>query len=492
MRKIFGFTGVNSSAWAGLDLFNKFWAGHVKTASQLTDYETKVQSQEEFLINSFLQIIPTYHTIYDDLKSNLKLDIEKTVQEQYFTQDKACDDSRKESKVRDVAEIIDKYLWNLIFERLEILDSIVHTYFSIICVSRSAHIPLAIKFMQNAIMYCLAPIFAAVPTPPTKYKINENMNEQEKKNTNERAEIHEFFTRHTTEFKSALDKMFTPTGNSESGLHKSIKKFELDDKTALKNSFSSNIMVAKGGGGERTLVGPKAQKDAETEYFKKIEKFVTDHLESVSQIDLEKKIDKNTKLYDGTIRVHRSKGMKLDILNKINGILKPENSSILSNVKKIVYQNIYFDSVSYATFHYKTYDSSLMLPENYLRRIFHPFSLSLNAKAVISTEFKAKRTEDVRAVSRARYSDINTERKVLGDMTQEAKDIIVLNKDFAPSASTSAQGSPQAQKTAGKKSKKGAKDKKKKKGTGGTPGKKKNPNQPKGKGGGGGKKKEKK
>ena len=462
MKNIFGFTGVNSPAWAGLNLFMNFWNSNVKAAPAEDSYKTKVEAQEEFSINSFLEIITAYHNAYNSLILNLPVKLQENIQTAYFKGDHAFNDNRKDSKIKELADVVDKYLWNVIYERLEILDSIVHTYFSMCCTSKSAHIPLAKKFMENAILYCLAPIFSAVPAPPTKYRSSvqgEDVSEQKRKDDNDRAEIHEFFNRHTNEFKSALDIMFPTGGGDESkGLKSVLTPLNADDRSKIKNRLSQHLLIASNG--NRKFVGPKAGEDEKTEHFLRIEKFVVGLLDTVSQMKLEDKVGKANIIHnDEIIRIHRSKGMKLDILQIINASLKP-NTECLKQVKKIVYQNIYFDSVSYAAYHYKSFDSSITLQDSYFARISHPFSVSATQRIKGTEDAEKLYAGKGKEISRVMYSTVDPSTKKLNNITDDKLAIMVLKKEFHPNVSTAQQGNPQAGKGTGKK--KTRKDRKKK------------------------------
>ena len=427
LKSVFGFTGVNVDAWAGLNTFKKFFLANIAGTPDRTKYKAAIIGQEKLLINSFTSIITHYHAVYDGFISQLSADIDTKISSAYFTGENVCGDGRKEQKIQDIREIIDKYLWNAIFERLEILDSIVNTFFSVCCMSKSVHIPLARKFMDNAAIYCLEPLFSAVKSPPVKHSTGthgEKADEQKIKRDNEKADIHSFFTAHVVQFDASRKKMF-----EASGLKTKIVAFTANDKYSIKMNMSPNVMVASNGKGQpRVLVGPKARDDTKTEMFNGLETYITNLFKNVPDIILETLIDNKSKSIDDLMHVHRSPGIRLDIIRALNVILKA--GANYAKFKDIVYSNLYFDSVSYAMYHFNSFDESTMVQDSYFKNTSHPFSISMRVK---TEDLKGEAyTGKVTAISRAAPARMNTATLKLPDLAAPTAKIMVLGKEFVP------------------------------------------------------------
>jgi hypothetical protein len=445
MKSIFGFTGVNVGAWAGLNSFGKFWQEYVRVISEVAKYEAKVAQHELLMINSFTTIISQYHGMYDGLISKLSDKFDETLVTAYFKEKQVPNDSKMEQKSRNAKEIIDEYLWNVIFERLEILDSIVDTFFSICCGSRREHIPLTRKFMDNAVVYCLEPIFKAVKNPPIKnttVKHGEKVDEQKIKRDNERADIHLFFTSHSAQFKTLLSLM-----KDDSGIKGKVTPFSPKDLHSLRMSVSSCLMVAAEKNTHK-LVGPKPKDDSKSELFSSLETFMTNLFKTVPDISLETLIDKKSKNNADIMRIHRSPGIRSDIFVKMHALCSTGNASY-DNYKKIVYTNLFSDSVSYAMYHFKSFDDSVLVQNSYFRRINHPFSLSLTFKADSTKQGEPQVTYNntVRRISRLPAEVVpptpTASGTALPEIPPAVTDILVLDKDFSPTNSKNIpQGAP--------------------------------------------------
>jgi hypothetical protein len=450
MNRLFGMSGVSTDAWAGLNKFGSFWDTYVK---QLDDAKTKnyadlVLNNEKAAMQNFLKIIDCYAQIHTALKDKLTEKFDNSVIQKYFTPDDAKD-TKRAVKEKEVSDIVDGYLWNALRERLEVLDSIVCTFFSIICCSRSDHYSISKKFMDNAIVFCLAPFFSALK--PSKTKSSED-SDSVTKNT-----IIDFFKRHSGEFKTLLGKLFprkVPDDGKPTGLASKVPLISENDRCMISVRFSNQLLKVVDG--KPVLVGPAPENTAKTELFTGIETMMENAFRLVSDISLKTLVSKSTNHNDGVLKIHRDIGRRLEVLDIINGILKPltpkagatpaQPSACVLNAKKIAYYRIFSDSVTYGIFHFKMYEPTKFYEEGYFDKSKSPLSLSEKSRMAGYTK------EKMGADAKIKYSRVDPPTVadgVVTDISVAITTAIELGNNFNPARAAPQKNSQKSKKSQG-------------------------------------------
>jgi hypothetical protein len=447
MSSVFDVPGTGFGEWYANRAFDNFWTGYIASDANDEGYESEVVLQEGDEVTKFLKIIDMYKTLYTALETRLvSKNFRTTVHVAYFKANEGvANDSHKDATEKVVDKMIDEYLWNVLLERFEILDSIVCTFFSLIGSTRNAPLNMVNKFMPNAILFCLSSVFKCV-TPTEKIP----------------TEICTFFSRYSMAFRSSLDTLFGTE----------LKPIALTDDCRLKmrTKLDHRLFEAK-----NTLI-PQNDTDEDTNNFKQIMVFLNTCLGAVKSATTELKelvtasVDKKNKLnQQNVISVHRKPGKESILLKAIHEYTAASDTLAITAAKTIVYLSLFTNSSAYAKFHYKKHDYSSQPEIAYFTSTHNP--LGLHNKA---TPKPGDEPQGVEASTPSSYQKVvpATMANVLaGTLTQEILAAMELRSDFAPLPLQQAKKNPSQPQTPAtpRKSKSSTSDKTSDKATAATP-----------------------
>jgi len=369
LRKILDLPNPNSRPWSGLGNFDTFWKDYILSSDNQTEYAKIAQLQEMNEINSFSKIMALQQLVYDTMYSKLNKNSQAAVQASYLS--KLYDgnvpvNTKIEADKRQASNYFEKYLWNLILERFEILDSTLSTFFSLVCATRNVHVPLVNKLMQHAIFYCCYPLFSCVTKPVL----------QVDSSTNNKAikDILGVLSEHSDTFKLFLGSIFE-------GMKTLIIRLSDPEKNLLQTHIFERLLHRSGD--RIVMLGPRVDSKERTPVYTAIETLINKKLETVPSVNMKTYIQEIKKSTAGTLNVFRTSGGKA---NPVAAILEHLSSDdiIVNHVKHIVYIRLYNDSISYGMFHF-TKDSDQAL-KKYFKAVNNPLTKSFGDAAADETK----------------------------------------------------------------------------------------------------------
>ena len=258
LRKIFDIPNPNSRPWSGVGVFDQFWTSIIEPATGDEDatekaYKVLAVEQEKNEIQSFTRIIDLHNSVYDLFISNISKETQSAIEDKYLYllyEGSVPANTKIISDKQRAANLFDKYLWNVILERFEILDSTLSTFFSLICATRNIHVPLVKKLMHNAIFYCCYPLFSCVTKPASPAGASQN--EKDIK------DILVVLSEHSQTFKVFLEQIF----KIDSGIPSKINTLTGPEKNFLQNHIFERLLHLSGN--KTVMLGPRVESKERT------------------------------------------------------------------------------------------------------------------------------------------------------------------------------------------------------------------------------------
>ena len=386
MRQLFDLPNPDSRPWAGLCIFDDFWKNVIEspTASTNASFTTNATAQEVAEIDSFVAIIKLHKKISETFTNSIQSEFQKKVQTKYLNRvydENIPENTKVDADRANVNRYLNKYLWNVILERLEILDSTVSTYFSQICATRNVHVPLVMKFMQHAIFHCVAPLFSCITKPVIQA---DSLN-----NKKVVKDILDALKDHSDAFKLFLEAVFSTTSGG-GGMTAKITELSGPESRLLQTHIYDRLLHTTST--EKVLMlGPRVDIKERTPIYVEIEKLIEKKLATVPEINMKTYIPNIESSTPALLSIYRTTDIKYNPVTAIRDVVG-NRDAITDIAKQIAYIRLYLDSVAYGVFHYEKYDEdSLKL---YMTATNNPLSISTGEaakdKANIDTHAKNK------------------------------------------------------------------------------------------------------
>ena len=158
MEKVFPTHSWKIGNWDGIEQFNDFWAkfGASRSDPNGVILEGQLKAQELRQVHMILHIMNLNKELYAAVKTEL---IKATFVTDIETEISIHAYATAEQKKFDMNKELNEFLWNLLIERFEMLNSFVNSYFALVCNTRQCHFKMVEKFMKFAIHSCMEPIF---------------------------------------------------------------------------------------------------------------------------------------------------------------------------------------------------------------------------------------------------------------------------------------------------------------------------------------------
>ena len=377
MDKIFKLTSSSSDLWNGLGLFDGFWdkAVNFKPTAGTTaknPYNDLASTQETSAIDVFIKTIDIYKDAYTALGTKLKIrGFESTVVAAYTTKKfpGVAPETAVDTSAAEVKKVINEYLWNVLLERFEIMDSIVSTFFSLICNSKSLHKKMVQDFMSLAIINCTQSLFSCVIPPADGTKDDMHCKDI----------IRKFEQVHTA-FKAMMESILPSTHTIKEGLGLKLQTVESADAIkSIRNGLYERILKSK----DKTIVllSPPSADSPKPKVFTEIERYLNQQFESLLGSSKAILAPKEIRHSGSVIKAHGNNDDKMKVLKAISETIGIDHSSY---AKKIVYLRIYMDSLCYGMFHYASYDDTCHPEKAYFKTMSNPLSQSFGNSTVSS------------------------------------------------------------------------------------------------------------
>ena len=426
MQLYFQLNYWNRESWNGLELFDDFFD---KLNKGDADIPKKLGIQEENQYVLLKKILALYKKYYGDVTGNLTEANINTAKGNYCAkkwgvgQTEPPSNGQKEDTNKKIDKHINKFLWIMLIERLEVLNSIVSSFFSMVCCTRKKHASIVEKFMTYAIYYCVSPIFNCVENVKTV-----EVSKLSKEDT-DRDTCLLFFKQYSSSFSGALTSFF---GTEIDG---KISALNSSERTNNATELSKKIQSPEKGFAE--------EKD-HTSLFYVIESFFKSKFSRFETSKLS--IQSGGKERFNVLTVYRD---PTDDKTEIFSIMKSQFDSDKTAeklAKIIAYSKIYFNTVAYGTFHKKKYELNSF--KKYLSVTSNPliagqtFQKTYDGrKGETDAEFKKTRKENndtnIRRVMDPSETWIAESQSDLTSLSTALKDIfdnLKLKEDFTPIA----------------------------------------------------------
>ena len=291
------------------------------------------------------------------------------------------------------------------------MDSIVSTFFSLICNSKSLHKKMVQDFMSLAIINCTQSLFSCVIPPADGTKDDMHCKDI----------IRKFEQIHTA-FKAMMDSILPSTPTTSEGLGLKLQTVESADAIkSIRNGLFDRILKSKDN--KIVLLSPPSADSPKPKVFTEIERYLNQQFESLLGSSKAILAPKEIRHSGSVIKAHGNNDDKMKVLKAISETVKIEHSFY---AKKIVYLRIYMDSLCYGMFHYASYDDTCHPEKDYFKTMSNPLSQSFGNSTVSSVVTPNKGTR----VTPHAHNTL---------LTAEIPDIaaaMTLRANFTPSAST--------------------------------------------------------
>ena len=382
LRKIFHVDNPDSRVWVGLDKFKTFWTSLIDMVNpeETVKYENLLLDQEKSELDFLKSTVDGYASFYSNAYTGLNSSLQTSVRQEYLTkvfgsEENIAISTKIAAYTRTVDRDLEKYLWNVILERLMLLNSVVSSFFSSICATRNTHTPLVNRFMDQAIIYCTAPLFTSVRTPLGDSKADTTVRD-----------IRDSVKQHEDGFISFLTNVFS----ADNGISTKIRELSPAERGDIQTHFSSRLLVKENG--RIVLLGPRLETKEKTGLYTEIETLLSEKMRgyfptkalSAHFTNKEGKVvipvrhgatmkaakpPPGEPLADG---IPDPYAKKIDLVKLITG--KIGQLSTLDGVfKQIVYYKIFSDSVCFGMFHYN--ENNKDAAAFYFSCISHPLGL---------------------------------------------------------------------------------------------------------------------
>ncbi len=350
LSNVFSVSVSDSGGFSGARSFESFWAGTIEPNVLPPAFGTEVQNQEQIELDKFRSILTMYSKLYAGVLPKLSSKTFQTsIRTAFIAAKSVPDDAHRDRIMKRVEEKIDEYLWNVLIERFEILDSIVSTFFSYIGSTRNSHSTIVQKFMPNAILFCISPLF--------KYFI-----------PSEKAPraICSFFNDHSAAFRATLKTMF------DTGL--TVEALSTDCRHDMRSQLDAKLLVGK------KFITDGHYNDDKNNNFKQLSVFIGgcltgqgNKINELRDLCTEKGVS-DLKLQN-EISVNRATGDDLIVLNAIRALTKDSDIVAEQVAKRIVYSSLLRNSNAYFKFHYKVYNYDSRPEISYFKAAKSPLGL---------------------------------------------------------------------------------------------------------------------
>ena len=424
LSDVFSVSVCDSGGFSGARSFDSFWTGAIVPTSLPASFGTAVQGQEAIELDKFISILTMYSTLYASVMGKLSTAKFQTDIHAAFTTTKGVPDDANKDKIMDrVDEKIDAYLWNVLIERFEILDSIVSTFFSYIGSTRNSHSTIVQKFMPNAILFCLSPLFKCyTPKDPAPKAICS------------------FFIEHSVAFRANLKTMFGD-GLTVEVLSPECRhdlRTQLDDKLLVGNKFITDAHY----------------NDDKNNNFKQLSVFIgvclTGQGNKVNELrDL--CTDKGIGDFkpQNEISVNRATGDDLIVLNAIRVFMKDCDTVAENVAKRIVYSSLLRNSNAYFKFHYSKYNYNSRPEIAYFKAAKSPLGLFETTPSSVKDESKDVEQGDADLkIIPSTIADILNMKKNLPSHIESAMNLRLEFSPLPPKKTTQPPQTPRAPNTA--------------------------------------------
>ena len=361
MSSIFDVSGDGFEAWGGSFVLSEFWKTVISEPleKRAVEYSNLLAAQELNEITRFADLIPTYQAAYASLITELaKPAFSGSVHSAYFVLENGADGLEENTNAKrnkaGADKMINEYLWNVLVERFEILDSIVGTFFSMVSSTRNVHLPLVQRFMSGAILYCLVPMFTCVDNPRGPARV-----------------VLDFFSTHNTKFKSALTAMF-------SGFR--VPALTSQCRAEMKRHLFDRIVHPSDG--KMVMLGPRAEDSEKTSNYQALAASVDGSLVSIADIKhLKTLIPQKVSGQHRLLLIDRTPGRRLNLLKAIRATTVAANTEAEKAAKGIAYRALFTNGIAYAKLHYSQYEVNARPETAYFTATSNPLSIVAAAAA---------------------------------------------------------------------------------------------------------------
>ena len=365
MRKIFDIPNPDSRPWAGLSVFDSLWTT-VVTSATLAPYEAITIEQEKKEIRAFTKIIELQKSMYTAFTAKITnpSEFQTLVQNKYLKSlygESIPNNTKVEGDRIRANTFLNKYLWNVILERFEILDSTVSTFFSLICATRNIHVPLVRRFMQHAIFYCTEPLLACVTKPVLQTDTSSKAKSVK--------DILGIFNEHSDAFLLFLTSMFSIEESSVS-IYSNITALTPTERRSISTHIYDRLLHRSGN--KVIMLGPRVDNNERTPIYTAIEKLIDKKMETVPMVKMQTYIPTIKKTTPAFLTIFRTPEGTPYPVTAIREALEMDKT-LSETVKQIAYIRIYLDSTAYGVFHYEEDNASAL--KTYMSASHNPLSL---------------------------------------------------------------------------------------------------------------------
>jgi hypothetical protein len=303
-----------------------------------------IKTQEQMQVDSIIHILQLVDELYDKVHTKVNDNkLNTTIKSAYETKVRAIqNDPRKTRMEESIKRHTDEFLWKMLIERFEMLNSVVNTYFALICNTRKAHNSIVKKFMKYAIRSCVWPIFRC--KEPIK---EESIGSDADTKINN---CLDFYKKASASFEKNMDVFFSDTNTANF-----LKKVSESEHSENRNAVSESI--GKFGPDNFQLIDKKQDSSS---LLKNIENSFDTIFKGCGIHELTGIASKENKDTLKVVRDESGENLKAQVFKIIKGVISHEKDA-RTVAKVIAYYKIFYNSAAFGFFHFKNFDKNTLI-----------------------------------------------------------------------------------------------------------------------------------
>lgn len=371
MQRYFKATAWNYTNWNGVDDFNQFWNEKVvKRDSKLGD---RLMSQEGRLVDMFDHILNLNSEFYKNVQASIN---KNNLLDECRKLKVIANDAKKIENDNKVNSAIKDYFWALLVERFEMLNSMVSTYFALICNTRKLHNAIVERFMGYAIHACVSPIFSC------KVQVESDSSGPLKERDQKINGCLTFYKNIDSSFNSCIGTFF------DSSIQTTMVK-DLNQTERSENRMNVSESMDKKSGDVDLI----EKKSSELCLFLKIKKIFEEMFRGCENKKTSDFLSNNTKKSISNLRVVRDvpgANIKSSIFKGIRTTVINLDTQAQTLAKTIAYYKIYYNVPAFGFFHFKDFDKNTLIKQWQLTE--NPLIMTQSLSAIAENARAARTT----------------------------------------------------------------------------------------------------